>query len=206
MYLQLRDYPLRHLIADLFSALLHRSFLTCGALLRCSAVWVCGYESIIHRHMHSSLWNLSIIDSASPTVEMVRGLSISMSLYCVCVCARVRAFACERLCVYAHVKKRLERGERKTRNVRAEHGAVQCKVRPLCLLSFSNTSLMGFWWKQRSFIHLSLLPSSPSTPQPLSLYFSGWIFINVILLPALLSSLLSLAPWLFCCIAAKMGP
>lgn len=174
----------------------------CCALLRCSGVMcaVCGCESIIHKHMHSSLWNLSIIDSASPTVEMVMGYP---SLWL--------TMECEHLGVYSRVKKRLERGWRKTPNVRKEHGAVQCKVQSLSLrlpLSLSNTSLMGFWGKQRSFTHLSPSHSSLSSPPVPSLpllflwlHFCHFIFFYS---PSLPSSFLP-ASWLFCSIA-KMGP
>ena len=113
--------PVPHRVVDLFSAMLRRPFSDmCCALLRCSGVMcaVCGCKSIIHRHMRSSLWNLSIIDSASPTVGMVRGPSISVTHYWAWVCVCVCVCACEHLGVYAHVKKRLERGWRKTHNVR----------------------------------------------------------------------------------------
>lgn len=65
-------------------------------------------------------------------------------------------------------------------------------------LSFSNTSLMGFWGKQRSFIHLSpsLTCSPPSCP---SFFISLAAFLSFSIL------LLSLpAPWLLCS-KAKMG-
>lgn len=58
---------------NMSSDLLRRSGVMCAA---------CGYEYIIHRRMHSSLWNLSIIDSALPNVEMVSGLSISVTHCC----------------------------------------------------------------------------------------------------------------------------
>lgn len=174
-----------HHVVDLFSAILHWPFLTCAcALLCCSSVMcaVCGCKSIIHRHMHSFLWNLSIIDSASPTVEMVRGLSISMTHYwaCVWVCA------CEHLGVYAHVKKRLERGWRKTHNVRKEHGAVQCKVRSpclsVCLSSLFLTHLPHGFLVEIKELYSPLsahsLPSIPSIPPSLFiwLHFCHFLF------------------------------
>lgn len=173
------------------------------ALLRCTSVMcaVCGCESIIHRHMHSSLWNLSIIDSASPTVAMVRGLSISMTHYWVCV----RVCACE----YAHVKKRLERGWRKTHNVRKEHGAVQCKVRSPCLFPlFFKYLPHGFLVETKKALLTSLCsrstlhPLHPSQPPSLFIWLHFCHFLFFYYSPLSPSSL---TPWLFCYIA-KMGP
>ncbi len=171
----------------------------CCALLRCSGVMcaVCGCKSIIHRHMHSSLWNLSIIDSASPTVGMVRGLSVSVTHYWACV----RVCACEHLGVYAHVKKRLERGWRKTHNVRKEHGAVQCKVQSLSLSPslFFKYLPHGFLRETKElYSPLSLAHLLPSLPPSLLLYFSGCIsviFYSFALPPCL--PLFSLAPGCF---------
>ena len=51
----------------------------------------------------------------------------------------------EHLGVYAHVKKRLERGWKKAPNVSKEHGAVQCKARSLSLsLSLSPSFFLSF--------------------------------------------------------------
>lgn len=153
-------------------------FLTCAVLLRRNSgvmCAVCGWKSIIHRHMHSSLWNLSIIDSASPTVGMVRGLSSSITHYWACV----RVGACEHLGVYAHVKKRLERGWRKTHNGRKEHGAVQCKVQSLSLSPslFFKYFPHGFLRETKElYSPLSLTHLLSSLP-PFLLYFSGCISV-----------------------------
>lgn len=112
---------------------------------------------------------------------MVQGwgvLAVSVAHFCVFWC--VSAF--EILGVYTYVIKCLERSWRTTPNLRKEHGAVQCKVQSLSLsLSFSNTSLMGFSGKQRSFSHLCLSPTH---------------FLSPLSLLATASSLLSLFRWL----------
>lgn len=131
------------------------------ALLDCCSLMcaLCGCKSIIYRHMHSSLWNLSIIDSASPTVGTVRGLSLSMTTERLCVCWV--------LGVYAQVKKRLGRGWRKTHNVRKERCAVQCTAHSLSLAPslFFRYLLHGFLRETkglfRSFTYL-LPPVPPS--------------------------------------------
>lgn len=122
---------------------------TCAALCALPAMCLCGCGSIIHGHMHSSLWNLSIIDSAVPTVGMVSGISISVSHYR----ARTRARACS--------FKRLERGLVKTSNARKEHGALQCASLTLSL-SLADSSLTGFRGKQKSVLHLSPSLTSPA--------------------------------------------
>lgn len=107
------------------------------------------------------------------------------------------------------VKKRLERGWRKTPNVRKS--MAQCSVKRSRSLSFPNASLMGFRGKQRSFLLTSrpcLLspPSSPSSPAfflPTSspLFFLATFLSFSILLLSLPASLSPLPPWLFCSIA-----
>lgn len=167
----------------------------CCALLRCSSVMcaVCSCESIIHRHMHSSPWNLSIIDSASPTVEMVRGLSISMTHYWACV----RVSACEHLSVYAHVKKRLERGWRKTHNVRKEHGAVQCKVRSPCLSPLFFKCILVETKELYSPLSAHVLPSFSSIPPSLFIWLHFCHFLFFYSLPCLSLFSYSLAVWLY---------
>lgn len=94
-------------------------------------------------------------------------------------------------------KKRLERGWRKTPNVRKEHGAVQCKVQ-----SLSPSPPLFFKYLPHGFLGetkelYSPLSPSLSFPPPSFLWLHFCHFLFFYSLPP--------APWLFCSIA-KMGP
>lgn len=52
---------------------------TCAALCCAASAWYASVWLQVYGHMHSSLCNLFIIDSAVPTVGMVSGISISVS-------------------------------------------------------------------------------------------------------------------------------
>lgn len=126
---------------------------------------VCGCKSIIYRRMHCSLWNLSIIDSASPCRDAEGAIYRSTTEH-LCVCF-------EHLGVYAHVKKRLERGWRKTHDVRKEHCAVQCSAHSLWLpLSFKYLPTKGL---SPSFTYPH--PSCPTVFISLAAYLSFSILL-----------------------------
>ena len=195
--------PVPHRVVDLFSAMLRRPFSDmCCALLRCSGVMcaVCGCKSIIHRHMRSSLWNLSIIDSASPTVGMVRGPSISVTHYwawvCVCVCVLASIW----VCMLMWKRDLKEVGERLIMWGK-EHGAVQCKVQPPSLSPslFFKYLPHGFVRETKELCSpLSLPRSHPSLPPTFFISLAAFLSFSILWLSLP-------APWLFCSIA-KMGP
>lgn len=109
--------------------------------------------------------------------------------------------------MHAHVKKRLERGWRKTHNVRKEHGAVQCKARslPLSPSLFFKYFPHGFLRETKElYSPLSLARSLPSLSS-LSLPFLPSLFLWLHFCHFLFFYSPSLSPWLFCSIA-KMGP
>lgn len=121
---------------------------------------VCGCKSIIYRHMHCSLWNLSIIDSASPIVGTLRGLSIA-PLLSIIVCV-LRIWVC--MLMWKSILK--EAGERLMmwgRSI-AQCSAVQCTL-SLAPSLFQIPPNKGAF----SLIHL------PSSLLSHRLYFSGCI-------------------------------
>lgn len=107
----------------------------------------------------------------------------------------------EHVGVFAHVKKQLERGWKKTHNVRKEHGALQCAAQALLLSPslFFKYLPHEFLRRNKGALFTSLPYSLAHPPSCPSFFISKAAFLSFSIL-----SLSFPSPWLFCSIA-KMG-